>query len=1259
MSRPPSGDADKRNGKRSDNDNSGGPSIGASPTPKKSSLQQPRESHPLVGHSKVPSYPNHAHLFDADELPMSKSHRKMARKRELREKREEQETVMQLIDSMRYGGEPNLRNGNRSRGGGTSVTGTAQGKSARIAGGGFRVHWARWKQRLGTGSAPSESLLNDTGETSDGSRSAFRSALGHNQQGGEDTDDAAEVDEIVVDNALGTVTSQPSEHGGTGHGSGRPDLQGIKSQTNSFGTMETHYSGFWGSNFISRFLRWTAWPIIDDFFRGNFVVEKLEQEYRRELWWSGKTLALYSSVFFIVHWILILALSARPFTLSDKIFFYGIGPLISIPIPFLVIFDYPFKGSKKQIAFQIYISICVWAWSIYTTVFMYVCDFYQNRGPSHCGSRDFVGVLFFAVALPPIAMFGLRQTRIANVIGFSIFFIISCALLLPEHSAYARNVIDALLFHIFLLYIHNKREKTERRNFSLRDQLKAQFRAAQKAQINERRANDSKRRLTSYVFHEVRVPLNTALLAVQNLEATEEIQQSKEIEWKALTGSLSMMSKVLNDVLDFDRLDSGRFSTVKTPYNLHQTIRSILVPLGLAAKARGLTLTDDLDKNIDRIARRAALAANGADAATIASELAKSDGEGLVLGDEMRLRQVINNLASNACKFTPSGGQIRIVTKLVLPLLPSASATEVTDVTGDIAVALPSSDTPSLGVIAEKEKDRTGTAERPATAEEKLISDSKPTSQHGKETENSSLKSLKRAMFRWRWQPHRRRSNTVANDGDVHARDMLDAAERGLSSAPAPTLLSTAQLVRHNSVDLNSLDRIVVRIEVHDTGVGIRARDLVDNKLFSPYVQTEIGKYQGGKGTGLGLALVRRIVKLSGGRLGVRSKLGVGSTFWVELPLGVGKAKSDSKDRPDVLHDGSEYSEGQRQLALGLEDLKFVRAIGEGDTPSTMLTEQDGGLAKEKDAEHCKALTLHSKRALKNVMDQRGLFEIAPPPSFRVSIGSLERSPRSIPRSNQPPPTPFTAMPPTPPLSGADVDDSSAAASGNAADENVGDEQDKEAQAISSALTPPAPLISSQSAPGPLEIIAASPSSGTPSPILEAIKGVRVLVVDDDMITRSLMSRMLTRLGCLVTAAENGKVALEKILGHPIPSSVIRGEPGTGMGMSTGCPPVQGEPIPEEKQVYPFDIVFLDNQMPVMSGLDTVSALRALHRTDFVVGVTGNALLSDQQEYIDVGVDRVLTKPVLEDSLKAMLKVAVQRRQKRISALQEGAPSRS
>jgi signal transduction histidine kinase len=72
-----------------------------------------------------------------------------------------------------------------------------------------------------------------------------------------------------------------------------------------------------------------------------------------------------------------------------------------------------------------------------------------------------------------------------------------------------------------------------------------------------------------------------------------------------------------------------------------------------------------------------------------------------------------------------------------------------------------------------------------------------------------------------------------------------------------------------------------VEISVRDTGVGISAED--QERIFEEFYQVGASRTQ--EGTGLGLALTRRLVELHHGRLGVESEPGVGSTFTVTLPL--------------------------------------------------------------------------------------------------------------------------------------------------------------------------------------------------------------------------------------------------------------------------------------------------------------------------------------------------------------------------------------
>ena len=106
-------------------------------------------------------------------------------------------------------------------------------------------------------------------------------------------------------------------------------------------------------------------------------------------------------------------------------------------------------------------------------------------------------------------------------------------------------------------------------------------------------------------------------------------------------------------------------------------------------------------------------------------------------------------------------------------------------------------------------------------------------------------------------------------------------------------LLSNAiKFTEHGGIKVHALRKGKnVRIEVIDTGIGISKEDKA--KLFRKFSQLHKGLVkQEGSGTGLGLVIAKEIVNLHGGKIGVVSELGKGSTFWFTIPIYGPKSKS-------------------------------------------------------------------------------------------------------------------------------------------------------------------------------------------------------------------------------------------------------------------------------------------------------------------------------------------------------------------------------
>ena len=145
-----------------------------------------------------------------------------------------------------------------------------------------------------------------------------------------------------------------------------------------------------------------------------------------------------------------------------------------------------------------------------------------------------------------------------------------------------------------------------------------------------------------------------------------------------------------------------------------------------------------------------------------------------------------------------------------------------------------------------------------------------------------------------------------------------------------------------------------LRVNITDTGPGISPR-LIE-RLFTPFDRLG-AETRGVEGTGLGLALSKRLVEVMGGAIGVDSVVGQGSTFWVELPRA--ECPMAQTVPPAIIPDEALFTRG---VVLYIEDnlsnLRLVERLLEHRPEVKLLSAMQGGLGLELAREHRPGLIL-------------------------------------------------------------------------------------------------------------------------------------------------------------------------------------------------------------------------------------------------------------------------------------------------------------
>ncbi|CCX07589.1 Similar to Two-component system protein B; acc. no. Q9P4U6 [Pyronema omphalodes CBS 100304] len=721
----------------------------------------------------------------------------------------------------------------------------------------------------------------------------------------------------------------------------------------------------------------------------------------------------------------------------------------------------------------------------------------------------------------------------------------------PLDRHYITDELTALIntFNAMTEELLEQYEKLEEKVRQRTEQLEQQTVLAESA-------NEAKTMFIANVSHELRTPLNGILgmcsLVLEETSLPQATRENLEVVFK----SGQLLLHLLNDLITFSKNQvwGAQVTLENSPFRIRDFISQISALFDSQAR----------DKNIE-----------------LTYEVVPRDGmEFVLIGDVNRILQVIINLISNSLKFTNDGGSVQLM--IVMESIPTTGSVDITPYSID----------------------ETGTADymsspiffnSPANSPSTEITSPRPSPSPRHSPPPSTQRPTRPPLFT-------RRSTTsgAANTESDITKTLLTrskkflnpetAAEAPRSHVPSPSSSSTAHYVE---------------FRVIDTGPGVS--EGMQEKIFEPFVQADVGLSRKYGGTGLGLSICQQLAKLMGGDVHLKSFEGAGSTFTLRIPLHfsaqslTSAASASSNEYPRRPLSISNKSGPTTTRSLSAFSGAFSGASrrsggkdsqGEGNLRLVGLSQPffvPSRNESEESFEHRDQMTPVTEVDTPAVSTIRGTVRSSRgdgydfPPLLTPEEGDEHEEKRREGLPEVRVDSPDTEKGPS---GAADTEKTgTTTATTKSEPETAVAEKEKEKSAQQEPAEKPEPSGSAE----------------------EDKSIIKVLVVEDNKINQKLVTKVLQLEGVKeVTLAEDGQEAIDRV-----------------------------KEVMVQQRV--FDIVFMDIQMPNVDGHEATRQIRAMGYKAPIIALTAFAEESNIRECYDAGMDCFLAKPIKRPQIRQMI----------------------